>query len=604
MNIKNLILLSSFFFSFCSIVDADITAVNGEERNVTLGSTASKKENPFKYELSLTSKGAALSTAKLRDYDDRNRKNPQPFEILHPSDIGLSFASKRLLLPELGKSFPLDKLNWTVVDINNKTDANQSVSFTAVILQDDKEFLKLTKTYTISKENYLLDCDMTVENLGKEPVKAAMEMFGPMGITREDVRIDTRTAAAGFINSQGVIEVTKDNIKSVLKAGGKMELVHKNADFKYMWSSLSDKYFTSIIRPVPNDNNLYSNWEGKNYTVAFDPNPEVKDDENIGVMLETQPAVIAGENSKTYKYQIYIGPKDKDLFNSVPLYAQLGFINTIDFQACCGVVGFGWLSFFILDAMDWLHNFIPNYGVIIIIFVLIVRLVLHPITKKSQVSMMKMAKLGPMAEEIKKKYGDNKAEMQKQMAALYREQGLVPVLGCLPMFLQMPIWVALYSAINTGIEFRGAEFLPFWITDLSQSDALFYFPRAVENIPLIGSFIGTSFNLLPILLGVAMFAQQKLTPSTAPPTNPQAAQQQKMMLWMMPIMMLMFLYRAPSGLNLYIMASTAAGVVEQYVIRKHIKEREALEEQGLVATTSKLGGKLKKKKPKPPIKFS
>ena len=129
-------------------------------------------------------------------------------------------------------------------------------------------------------------------------------------------------------------------------------------------------------------------------------------------------------------------------------------------------------------------------------------------------------------------------------------------------------------------------------------------PAAVENIPLIGSFIGSSFNLLPILLGVAMFAQQKLTPMSAPPTNPQAAQQQKMMLWMMPIMMLLFLYRAPSGLNLYIMASTAGGVVEQYVIRKHIKERQALEEAGLVPTTSKLGGKLKKKKPKPPIKFS
>jgi YidC/Oxa1 family membrane protein insertase len=236
--------------------------------------------------------------------------------------------------------------------------------------------------------------------------------------------------------------------------------------------------------------------------------------------------------------------------------------------------------------------------------VLVVRVILHPITKKSQVSMMGMAKLGPMAEEIKKKYADNKAEMQKHMAMLYREQGIAPMLGCLPMFLQMPIWVALYSAINTGIEFRGAEFLPFWITDLSQSDTLFYLPAVVEKVPLIGPMIGTSFNLLPILLGVAMFAQQKLMPSTAPATNPQAAQQQKMMLWMMPVMMLIFLYRAPSGLNLYIMASTAAGVVEQYVIRKHIKEREAMEEQGLVPTTSKLGGKLKKKKPKPPIKFS
>jgi YidC/Oxa1 family membrane protein insertase len=216
--------------------------------------------------------------------------------------------------------------------------------------------------------------------------------------------------------------------------------------------------------------------------------------------------------------------------------------------------------------------------------------------------MMKMSKLAPKAEEIKKKYADNKTEMNKQMMELYK--GSLPVMGCLPMLLQMPIWIALYSAIYAGIEFRGAQFLPFWITDLSAPDAMFGLPAATEKIPFIGALIGTTFNLLPILLGAAMFAQQKFTPSSAPPTTPQAAQQQKMMLWMMPIMLFMFLYRAPSGLNLYIMSSTVAGLIEQYVIKKHIQEKKAAEQAGLVPTTSKLGGKLKKKKPKPPIKFS
>jgi YidC/Oxa1 family membrane protein insertase len=591
------------FIFACGIVNADITAVNGESKNFTLGSTAAK-ENPYKLELSLTSKGAAISTAKFRDYTNRNRKNPQPFDFLAPFDNVVSLESRRLMLPEVEKSFPLNRLNW-VSDGVKKSDGSETISFNAVILQDDYEFLKITKTFALRKDDYTIDCNVTITNLSKDEVKVALEMLGPAGITKEDPRVDVRTVTAGFINpATNIIEVTKKNIKDTLKEGGKVKMLHKNAEFKFMWIAASDKYFTSIIRPVPTDSNLYSNWIASSYAITMDPDPSVKDDENLGVMLETQNVSIAAGKEITYKYQIYIGPKDKNLFNSNVLYKQLGFINTIDFQACCWVVGFGWLSFFILDAMDWLYNYIPNYGVIIIIFVLVVRVILHPITKKSQVSMMGMAKLGPMAEEIKKKYADNKAEMQKHMARLYREQGIAPMLGCLPMFLQMPIWVALYSAINTGIEFRGAEFLPFWITDLSQSDTLFYLPAVVEKIPLIGSMIGTSFNLLPILLGVAMFAQQKLMPSTAPATNPQAAQQQKMMLWMMPVMMLIFLYRAPSGLNLYIMASTAAGVVEQYVIRKHIKEREVLEEQGLVPTTSKLGGKLKKKKPKPPIKFS
>lgn len=603
MSLKNIIL----FVLICiisGVANAEITAVNGESKTFTLGSTADKSQNPYKLELTLTTKGAAISSVKCRDYNNRDKKNPLPFEILSSIDNANSLASKRLLLPQTGKSFPLERLNWISDGVKRNADASESVSFSAVILQDDYEFIKLTKTYTLRTEDYLLDCEIAIANLSKDEVKAALEMFGPMGITREDPRTDMRTVTTGFVSPFDIVEVTKTNIKNITKVGGTEKLFHKNADFKFIWTSVSDKYFTAIIRPVPSDGNLYCDWAAVNYATTIDPDIKIKDNENLGVILETQTASIEAGKEISYKYQIYIGPKDKAAFNKVPLYAKLGFINTIDFQACCGVIGFGWLSFFILDAMDWMNNFIPNYGVIIIIFVLVVRIILHPITKRSQVSMMRMAKLGPMAEEIKKKYGDNKAEMQKQMAALYREQGIAPMLGCLPMFLQMPIWVALYSAINTGIEFRGAAFLPFWITDLSLPDTIIHLPAAIEQVPFIGSVIGTGFNLLPILLGVAMFAQQKFTPMSAPPTNPQAAQQQKMMLWMMPIMMLMFLYRAPSGLNLYIMASTAAGVVEQYVIRKHIKERQAMEEQGLVPTTSKLGGKLKKKKPKPPIKFS
>jgi len=603
MNLKRITL----FVLVCiisGICNAEITAVNGESKTFTLGSTADKSQNPYTLELALTTKGAAISSVKCRDFNNRDKKNPQPFEILSSFANHNSLASKRLLLPATGKSFPLDKLNWVSEGVSKNKDGSESISFNAVILQDDYEFIKLTKTYTLRSEDYLLDCNVTITNLAKDEVKAALEMFGPAGITREDPRTDMRTVTTGFVSAFGVVEVTKTNVKNITKAGGKEKVFHKNADFKFIWTSVSDKYFTAIVRPVPTDANLYCDWAAGNYAIAIDPDINIKDNENLGVTLETQTASIEAGKEVTYSYQIYIGPKDKAAFNTVPLYAKLGFIKTIDFQACCGVIGFSWLSFFILDAMDWMNNFIPNYGVIIIIFVLVVRLILHPVTKKSQVSMMRMSKLGPMAEEIKKKYGDNKAEMQKQMAALYREQGIAPMLGCLPMFLQLPIWVALYSAINTGIEFRGAAFLPFWITDLSLPDTIVHLPAAIEQVPFVGSMIGTGFNLLPILLGVAMFAQQKFTPMSAPPTNPQAAQQQKMMLWMMPVMMLMFLYRAPSGLNLYIMASTAAGVAEQYVIRKHIKERQALEETGLVATTSKLGGKLKKKKPKPPIKFS
>lgn len=241
-----------------------------------------------------------------------------------------------------------------------------------------------------------------------------------------------------------------------------------------------------------------------------------------------------------------------------------------------------------------------NYGVVIMVLVFLVRLVMHPLTKKGQVSMMSMQKISshPRMEEIKRKYANNKTELQKQTMQFYKDQGVSPAagaMGMMPMMLQMPVWIALWTSINISFELRGAEFLPFWITDLSVPDALI--PFKAINLPIFGEI--SSFNLLPILMGVVMYFQQKLMPHSSAAANPQAAQQQKMMQIMMPLMFPIMLYKGPSGVNLYILSSITAGVFEQMIIRKHIREKEEDEGQGLVAVTSKTGGKVKKKKPKP-----
>jgi YidC/Oxa1 family membrane protein insertase len=320
------------------------------------------------------------------------------------------------------------------------------------------------------------------------------------------------------------------------------------------------------------------------------------------VHFKIAPATLtaSGQNGsiKQYNFTLYLGPKDKRIFDRNEQYRNLGFVQTIDFMGCCCPVSIlSPLAFGILAIMEWMYSFIPNYGVVIIILVFVVRLIMHPVTKKSQLSMNKFSKLAPMVEELKKKYANDKAELNKHIMALYKQQGASPVMGFLPMLLQMPIWFALYSAIYASVSLRGAPFLPFWITDLSAPDVLVRF--STVTIPLLGWKI-ESFNLLPILMGIAMYLQQKLTPSQATAsTSPQAAQQQKIMMIMMPFMFPLLFYKAPSGLNLYIMASTFAGVIEQYVIRKHVREKELQESQSLVSATSKTGGKLKKKKPKP-----
>jgi YidC/Oxa1 family membrane protein insertase len=375
----------------------------------------------------------------------------------------------------------------------------------------------------------------------------------------------------------------------------------------FLWAATTNKYFAAILVPVPDEGEDYCEWVKDKTGRFYNPDGDERadtGDETVGLDLRIAANLLAptgqAGSTKTYNFQLYLGPKDKSLFDKNEMYRNLGFVQTITFMPCfcCPTAIIHPLAFGILAIMKWMYGFIHNYGVVIIILVFLMRLAIHPLTKKSQVSMSKMGKLAPKVEEIKKKYANNKAEMNKQMMALYKEQGASPIMGFLPMMVQMPIWIALWSAVYASIDLRGAAFLPFWITDLSVPDALYRFPTTII-VPLLGWKI-ESLNLLPLLMGVAFYLQQKLMPSqAAAATNPQVAQQQKMMMIMMPLLFPLMLYKAPSGVNLYIMASTFAGVFEQYVIRKHIREKEERESIGLVAATSKTGGKVKKKKPKP-----
>jgi YidC/Oxa1 family membrane protein insertase len=197
-------------------------------------------------------------------------------------------------------------------------------------------------------------------------------------------------------------------------------------------------------------------------------------------------------------------------------------------------------------------------------------------------SMRKMQELAPEIEKLKKKYGDDKEGLNKAMIQFYREHnfGMGPLLGCAPMFLQMPIWIALYSALQTTFELRQEPFLWgfTWIKDLSKPDYLIKFDHPFTLFFEFLTFDG--LNILPILMGVVFWFNHKYTPKPAAMT-PEQEQQQKMMQWMT-LLFPVFLYNGPSGLNLYILTSTFIGIIEAKVIRKHIKEREEAEKAGVV----------------------
>jgi len=592
------------------------SAVGGDKADVTIGST--DKASAFKYQLVLDSVGAAIRTATFSEFDDRDRKNPQPLTFLAPIALNggevLSLASRDLVLVNQKRRLNLDRLSWQSLGVRKLENGGAEAAFEATIVDgNDQPILKLTKTYRVHPDNYMLDGAIRVENLSGKEQRVQYGLNGPVGLPMESgYRMDMRKVIAAFRTAGGQIQSSGLDMKALAKADTLEDrtLKPRNGDSSFLWAATVSKYFAAILVPMTDEGRPGADWIGGKWGVYYNPDQDAKHntgDESLGFVVSTVPVSLASagqpNSSETHQFQFYLGPKDKGRFDKVELYRTLGFVHTIDFMNCCCPAGIiNPLAFGILSIMNWMYFVIPNYGIVIIILVLLMRLVLHPVTKKSQIAMHKMSKLAPRAEEIKQKYGNNKAEMNKKLMELYREQGASPIMGFLPMLVQMPVWIALWSAIYTSIDLRGAAFLPFWITDLSAPDALV--PLPAFTIPLVGWTV-ESINLLPLLMGVAFYLQQKLMPMQQPSaaSNPQLAQQQKIMAVMMPLMFPLMLYKAPSGVNLYIMSSTFAGVIEQYVIKKHIREREEQASEGLISATSKTGGKVKKKKPKPFYRF-
>ena len=205
---------------------------------------------------------------------------------------------------------------------------------------------------------------------------------------------------------------------------------------------------------------------------------------------------------------------------------------------------------FVVYVLNAIYGVVGNYGIAIIIVTILMRIVIFPLTLKQEKSMKKMRDLQPEIEKIKEKYKDSPQEYQQKTAELYRESGVNPLGGCLPLLIQMPVFVALYWAFSGNAIPADAKFL--WFT-LKQPDRLF----------MIGNF---AFNLLPILNVGVTYIQQKIMTNTT--SGQESNQQMKTMLYMMPLMMLFIFYRMPSGVTLYYLVSGALSLVQQYFILK------------------------------------
>ena len=226
----------------------------------------------------------------------------------------------------------------------------------------------------------------------------------------------------------------------------------------------------------------------------------------------------------------YVGPKDWNLFGKIDKKLQ-------------GIIEFGWFTFLskpFFKVMLAIHNYVGNWGWAIILFTLLVKLVLFPLSYKGLMSMQKMKDLAPKMKELKEKYGKDPAKMNQQMMQLYKKHGANPMGGCLPMILQIPIFIALYRVLLNANELQGAPWIG-WISDLSRYDHYF---------------------ILPIIMGATMYFQQKLSPNTM--TDPT----QKKIFQFLPVIFTVFFITFPAGLVLYSIVNTVVTIIQQLYINK------------------------------------
>ncbi|GMV52684.1 MAG: membrane protein insertase YidC [Chlorobi bacterium] len=268
--------------------------------------------------------------------------------------------------------------------------------------------------------------------------------------------------------------------------------------------------------------------------------------------------------SLTYKLP-YSGGRQ---VHNVLLYAGPMQYDTLQNYGLTGIMNFGfkWIvkpigEYFMLPTMKFIHGFIPNWGIAIIVFGLLLKVVLYPLSIKQLQSAQKMQLVAPLMNEIREKYKDDMQRQQQETMKLYGEYGINPAGGCFPLLLQMPILYAMYAVLNMNIELRQAAFLPFWITDLSVPDVILSIPF---KLPIVNI---DKFSGLAIAMGATLLIQQKQVV-----TDPR----QKALVYMMPVMLTLMFSTLPAGLNLYYFVFNIVGIIQQWYMKHHSKNKLTL----------------------------
>jgi len=467
----------------------------------------------------LSSRGGTVKQVVLKDYEKYDSLKVSMISSTNDPD----WARYGALTVSYNESFPaMNMVNFAV----EQSDTSKSVVFTYA--QPDSAIL--VKTYTFYDDSYLFDLNIDVISPEKLGLGQGITVgwFAPLEATEKDTNQD-KGKLGGFFNTGEDFDYYKD-----LDEGKLRKIVTGPID----WVATRTKYFTAVVMSegAPADEAIIVG----NAASIVDFKGESKEWARYGAGLtyERPPENIS------LKFKIYTGPID---YNALK---EMG-------HNLSALVDMGWKMFrpfaiAILWILNVIYSFVPNYGFVIIIFSVLMKLVFWPLSVKSAKSMHQMREIQPKLQEVKEKFKDEPAKLQQETMKVYKEYGVNPFGSCLPMLVQLPIFWALYSVLGNTIALRGADFI-FWIHDLSQPDPS-------------GAHIPLGIGILPIIMGVSMFIQQKITI-----TDPK----QKMMVYLMPALFMFLFSRWASGLVLYWTVFNIMGIFEQLFVKRNIANSKA-----------------------------
>ncbi len=428
---------------------------------------------------------------------------------------------------------------WEVVEGETLT-----VETPVTLRWENERGLVFSRTISVD-EDYMFTIDQTVENTGEASARMA-----PYGTVARQGELDL---AGFFILHEGVVRMTDGELQEldyddlpdldrVDREGGPADIISVQQNG---WIGFTDKYWMTTLIPDPG---------GAFTSVAkYVPSADIYQTETRLPTVEVAP----GETEST-SMQLFAGAKEWETILAYQNQGVEGFVDSIDW---------GWFFFLtkpIFVLLHWLNGVIGNMGWSIIVLTLLIKGALLPLAYKSYVSMAKMKELQPEMEKLKESAGDDRQKLQQGMMELYKSNKVNPASGCLPILLQIPIFFSLYKVIFVTIELRHAPWIA-WIDDLSAPD-----PTSILNLfgllpwgtPDPTSILAIlSLGVLPILLGISMWLQQKLNPAPADPT-------QAMIFAWMPWVFMFMLGQFASGLVLYWIANNTITFAQQYAIMR------------------------------------